>query len=173
MIGDHFRGRFPKTAEDIEKLPGVGPYTARAIACFAFGSPEVFIETNIRTVFLHHFFKNKTDVTDRQILPLIAQTLDEKNPRQWYFALMDYGAFLKKTHGNATRRSAHYTKQSKFAGSNRQIRGLILKTVLSEKRITIAVLAKKIKKSAHTVRAVADTLLCEGLLQKTGREYAC
>jgi A/G-specific adenine glycosylase len=171
MIFDHFRGRFPKTAEDIEKLPGVGRYTARAIITFAYNSPEVFIETNIRTVYLHHFFKNKTDVPDKTILPYIEGTLDKKNPREWYWALMDYGAFLKKKHGNANRRSAHYTKQSKFVGSNRQIRGLIIKTVLSEKSITAPALAKQIKKTAETVQEIADILVREGLLKKTGKKY--
>lgn len=171
MIKDHFRGQFPKTAEEIETLPGVGPYTARAICAFAYNAPEVFIETNIRTVYLYHFFKNRTGVADIDIIPYIAQTLDRENPRKWYWALMDYGVWLKKEHGNANRRSAHYTKQSKFTGSNRHIRGLIIKIVLAEGSITATALVKKIKKSGKTVRAIADTLVKEGLLLRMGMVY--
>lgn len=94
--------QFPKTVEDLEKLPGIGHYTARAVATFAFNQPHVFIETNIRTVFVYHFFPKKKAVSDTDILKLVEHTLDTKNPRQWYWALMDYGSYLKsqgiKTH---------------------------------------------------------------------------
>ncbi|MBI4086715.1 A/G-specific adenine glycosylase [Candidatus Kaiserbacteria bacterium] len=173
MIEDHFHGRFPKTAEEIEQLPGVGHYTARAIATFAYNLPEVFIETNIRTVFLHYFFKNKTNVPDSKIIPYIEATLDTKHPREWYWALMDYGAYLKKEHGNANLRSAHYTKQSKFEGSNRQIRGLIIKTLLAEGALTAAALAKKTKKPFKFVQTIADTLVREGFLKKKNKTYLC
>ena len=106
-------------------------------------------------------------------MPLIAETLDRKDPRQWYYALMDYGAYLKETEGNQNRRSAHYTRQSKFAGSNRQHRGLILKIALAEGSITALALAKKIEKPANAVRAAADTLLREGLLKKKDKVYLC
>ena len=56
-----------------------------------------FIETNIRAVFIHHFFSERESVTDREILPLVERTLDREEPRDWYYALMDYGATLKKT----------------------------------------------------------------------------
>ncbi len=171
IMSDH-GGKFPKSPEIIEQLPGVGHYTARAVATFAYNMPEVFIETNIRTVYLHHFFKNKIDVSDTAILSYIEETLDGENPRLWYWALMDYGAWLKSEYGNANRRSVHYTKQSKFEGSNRQIRGLIIKTVLAEQSISLAILAKKIKKPAEIVRAIADTLVHEGLIKKTGEKYA-
>ena len=173
MITHDFGGTFPKSAEGIEKLPGIGHYTARAISTFAHDSPEVFIETNIRTAYLHHFFKNKASVSDTEILPYIKETLDRGNPREWYWALMDYGSVLKKQSGNQNRRSAHYAKQSKFDGSNRQLRGLILKGVLLEKSITAPALAKKIKKPTLIVREVADTLVHEGLLKKTGGRYTC
>jgi A/G-specific adenine glycosylase len=173
IIMREHKGRFPKTSEFIEKLPGVGHYTARAISTFAHNLPEVFIETNIRTVYLHHFFKNKTGVSDRAVLQYVQQTLDRENPREWYWALMDYGAWLKKEHGNANRRSAQYTTQSKFEGSNRQIRGLVIKTVLAEKSITVSALAKKIKKPLDVVEVVANTLVREGFLKNIGKKYTC
>jgi A/G-specific adenine glycosylase len=128
---------FPETAAELDALPGIGPYTARAVMTFAFGKPEVFIETNIRSVFLFFFFKSRLDdsaaapepVHDSEILPLIEQTLDTDNPRVWYYALMDYGAALKKAVTNPNRKSAHYTKQSAFEGSLRQARGAIIRSL--------------------------------------------
>jgi A/G-specific adenine glycosylase len=120
-------GQFPDSVEELTKLPGIGPNTAGAIMAYAFNRPAVFIETNIRTVFIHHFFHDRTGVGDREILELAAETLDERWPREWYWALTDYGAYLKQTVGNLNRRSRAYTRQSKFEGSKRQLRGHIIR----------------------------------------------
>lgn len=160
-------GKLPRSREALESLPGIGPYTAGAIRAFAFNEPEVFIETNIRRVFIHFFFplgstskKGDKKVTDAELRRYIERTLDRKNPREWYWALMDYGAILAKTPENPNRRSAHYMRQSKFAGSDREIRGKILREVLAKKKIPIAGLNKKI----------LDQLIREGFLVKNGRE---
>ena len=123
-------GKIPGTPESLTKLPGIGAYTAGAIACFAHNYPSVFIETNIRSVMIHFFFAEKEDVKDKEIMPLIEQTLDRKKPRKWYWALMDYGAALKKLGANPNRRSAHYSRQSAFSGSFRQIRGSVIRALL-------------------------------------------
>lgn len=114
----------------LQSMPGIGAYTARAITTFAFNQPQIFIETNIRTVYLYFFFKGQTAVTDKQILEKIELTLDTQNPRHWYYALMDYGVMLKQTLGNLNNQSRHYTKQSRFKGSNRQLRGQIVKALV-------------------------------------------
>lgn len=136
MMKDH-GGKFPKTYEKILEFPGIGPYTAGAIMAFAYDQKAVFIETNIRRVFIHHFFKDASSVHDREILDVIEQTLPDKNFREWYFALMDYGSHLGKTISNPNKRSRHYSKQSKFRGSDRQIRGKILEILLQEKKHSI------------------------------------
>jgi A/G-specific adenine glycosylase len=130
-----YGGMFPRSREVLKTLPGIGDYTSGAVTAFAFSSPEVFIETNIRTVYIYHFFIDKTQVTDTELLPHIEATLDRENPRVWYYALMDYGSYLKKTIGNQNRNSRHYTKQSTFKGSDRQIRGAIIR-LLSKKQCT-------------------------------------
>jgi A/G-specific adenine glycosylase len=99
---------------------------------FSFNKPVVFIETNIRRVFIHFFFEDKTEVRDSEILPLVEETIDHDNPRLWYYALMDYGAMLKKQGANANQKSAHYTKQAPFVGSDRQVRGAIIKQLLAQ-----------------------------------------
>jgi A/G-specific adenine glycosylase len=126
IIVEKYDGVIPDNIADLQAISGIGPYTASAIVTFAYNKPEVFIETNVRTVFLHEFFQNEYNVHDLRIRQLIAQTIDQKNPRSWYYALMDYGSHLKKMGKNASRNSAHYTKQSPFLGSRRQLRGKII-----------------------------------------------
>ncbi len=126
-----YDGRIPDRLESLVSLPGIGKNTAGAILAYAFNLPVVFIETNIRSVYIHHFFADKTQVSDGQVAELVEQTLDTVNPREWYWALMDYGSYLKKTTGNASRQSKTYTKQSTFHGSRRQIRGQVLKHLMS------------------------------------------
>ncbi len=126
-IVNEYNGQLPDDPELLEAFAHIGPNTARSITAFAFNKPAVFIETNIRTVYLHTFFKDKKEVHDKQLMPLIEQTLDKINPREWYYALMDYGVHLKKMLPNPSRNSAHHAVQSKFQGSDRQIRGRIIK----------------------------------------------
>jgi len=120
----------PRDPLVLQTMPGIGSATARSIVVFAFNQPEIFIETNIRAVFLHHFFTEQIKISDAQLVPLVTKTLDKKNPRQWYYALMDYGVMLKKTYKNPSRASKHHAIQSKFIGSDRQIRGRILEFLL-------------------------------------------
>ncbi|HJP96697.1 MAG TPA: hypothetical protein VJ843_05010 [Candidatus Saccharimonadales bacterium] len=132
-VQTHHGGVFPHAVADLVELPGVGKNTAGAIATYAFNSPETFIETNIRTVFIHHFFADHADVSDAALLPYISQALNElspaRTPREWYWALMDYGTFLKQTVGNVSRKSKSYAKQSAFTGSKRQVRGQVLRVL--------------------------------------------
>ncbi len=117
---------------DLVHLKGIGANTAAAVCVYAYNQPHIFIETNIRTVFIHHFFADQQVVSDAQLLPFIQATLDVKNPRQWYWALMDYGSHLKTVHKNPGTRAAAYKKQSTFEGSLRQLRAQILRSILSE-----------------------------------------
>lgn len=125
-----FNGTIPRDIHSLESLPGIGPYTAAAISTFAFNQPHVFIETNIRTVFIHQFFKDAENISDNDLKPFIEKTIDRDNPREWYYALMDYGSYLKKILPNPSLKSKHHVKQSTFEGSTRQIRGAILKELL-------------------------------------------
>ncbi len=136
VIMEKHQGRVPAQLDALDALPGIGRYTAGAVLAFAFNIPAVCIETNIRSVYLHHFFPNRTEVSDQVLAPVVEQTMDKKNPRVWYWALMDYGAMLKKKVINPSRRSKHYTKQSRFQGSLRQARGAVLRALVSSKNST-------------------------------------
>ncbi len=130
IVVHKYRGQLPSDPIELKLLPGIGPGTAGSIAAFAFNAPVVFIETNIRRVFLYHFFPDAELVADSDLTPLIEATLDPDNPREWYYALMDYGAHLAATTPNPNRRSKHHSVQSKFEGSDRQIRGQIIRVLL-------------------------------------------
>ncbi len=124
-------GVFPQAADELVVLPGIGKNTAGAIATYAYNTAEVFIETNIRTVFIHHFFADHADVSDADLLPYITQALQQsgRSPREWYWALMDYGTYLKQSVGSVSRKSKTYAKQSTFEGSKRQVRGQVLRAL--------------------------------------------
>ena len=126
-----FGGQLPRTVEELVALPGVGPATAAGVMAFAYDEPSVYIETNVRSVFLHELFPECEEVPDKQIVPYVVDTCPDSDVRAWYYALLDYGAHLKSTVANPSRRSSHYARQSKFAGSRREKRSFILKQVLA------------------------------------------
>ncbi len=133
----------PWTLETLVACKGIGPNTAAAVLVYAYNEPLVFIETNIRTVFIQHFFADQTVISDKALWPLVEQALDHEQPREWYWALMDYGVYLKTTIGNLSQRSVHYAKQSTFAGSRRQVRGQVLR-LLNHRNISGEELARLI-----------------------------
>jgi len=168
-----YGGKFPVVYSELVELPGVGEYTAKAVRVFAFNEPEVMIETNIRAVFLHHFFPRTKSVPDKKLLPLIKASVQSLGfaqkggigIREWYAALMDYGAYLKKTALNPSRKSAHHAKQKPFKGSDREIRGAILRAV-AEKPHTIIAL-KKLPFDNVRIKKQLEALIHEGMLKRT------
>jgi A/G-specific adenine glycosylase len=170
VMADH-RGRLPSDPEALRTLPGIGPYTAGAVAAFAFDQPVLFIDTNIRRVFIHEFFAGHTRVRDEELAPLIERAMDRRRPGRWYNALMDYGTMLKQQHGNANHRSAHYSRQSPFENSNRQLRGAILKALLTGSAMTAGQMAKHVRMDAERVRTNLLQLEAEGFIRKKGGKY--
>jgi len=164
VVNDH-EGKTPSSVDALEKLPGIGNATARSIAAFAFHQPVVFLETNIRTVLIHHFFADKDKVDDKELLEISKQVLDEENPREWYSALMDYGVYIKGKIGNLNYKSSHYRKQSKFVGSDRQIRGKILDVLLEKKEISSYELIGILDEDAERVMKIIRDLLDENLIK--------
>ncbi|OGG12538.1 hypothetical protein A3D77_04315 [Candidatus Gottesmanbacteria bacterium RIFCSPHIGHO2_02_FULL_39_11] len=166
IIYGTYNGRVPKSVEALDLLPGIGQVTASSIYVFVFDEPKVFIETNIRRVFIHHFFKDKKGVDDKLIYPLVEQTLPINHPRDWYYALMDYGTYLGKTFPNPNRQSKHYTIQSKFTGSSRQVRGQILDILLTEKKITVKKLENQITGNRDFFQKALGELVKEKLVER-------
>ncbi|HWQ67678.1 MAG TPA: A/G-specific adenine glycosylase [Methanospirillum sp.] len=161
-------GQLPKDPVDLERLPGIGKATAGSIAAFAYNLPVVFIETNIRRVFIHHFFAVGKPVSDGEILPLVEITLDRENPREWYYALMDYGTWLAARVENPNRRSSHYSRQSRFEGSDRQIRGRILKVLIRDGAATVEkIMDDSARDEPGRVRRILYDLINEGFITET------
>ncbi len=170
IVFQEYGGRLPSESQELVRLPGIGPYSASAISTFAHNRPCLFIETNIRRVYIYFFFRERQQVRDTEIMPILEQTLVKKQPRDWYYALMDYGVKLGKEASNPNRQSAHYQKQSAFHGSTRQVRGLIMKTILASQGMTKPALRKTFSTLHGDLDQVLDGLLKDGLLQqKKGR----
>ncbi len=166
MIVEQYGGQLPDDPLLLQKLPGIGKATAASIVAFAFNKPTIFIETNIRSVFIHFFFAGRDMVHDQEIIALVQATVDHEHPRDWYYALMDYGVMLKKTVSNPSRKSKHHTVQSKFQGSDRQIRGQILKLLTStDHSISLETVLTTIDKDQNRVKKIIDQLVAEQFIQ--------
>jgi len=173
MIMREFEGALPEDPAQLVRLPGIGPATAASIAAFAYNSPTIFIETNIRSVFIHHFFNTaKKDISDKDVLALVECTVDHDNPREWYYALMDYGVYLKKRGPNPSRRSKHHVVQSKFEGSDRQIRGKIIKMLVERQQVQQERLILHIADEQERTARIIDDLVQEGLVCKRNNMIA-
>ncbi len=127
IIVERHGGTVPRDERALDDLPGIGIYTARAVLAFAFGENVAFIETNIRAVFIHFCFADRESVSDKEIMVLAEEAAKGEDPREWNYALMDYGAALKRVAPNPNRKSSGYARQSKFEGSVRQVRGAIVR----------------------------------------------
>jgi len=168
MLVERHRGRVPREQDALVRLPGIGQATAAAIRAYAFNEPVVYIETNIRSVFLHRFFRGRQAMSDAALEPLVSSALDRGNPRRWYNALMDYGVMLKSTQGNAARRSVHYVRQKRFEGSLRQARGAVLKVLLARACVRDYELPRVTGLPAERVEDAAQQLTAEGLITRRG-----
>jgi len=170
IVVTEYRGRLPCTVDELIALPGIGHATACAILAYAYNYPCTFIETNIRSVYLHHFFHTRKNVSDQELLPLVEKTLDHNNSRVWYWALMDYGSWLKTQIDNPNKKSKHYTRQSRFKGSHRQVRGAVLK-MLGSSSGTVNSIQKEIKFPITRVRKALIELRHEGFVKLRGNFF--
>lgn len=182
-------GVLPHEFDALVGLPGIGPATAAGIRAFAFDLPGIYLETNVRSVFLHEFFPEVRGVRDGELAPLVSQTCppDASNPtddpRSWYYALLDYGAHLKRTLPNPSRRSATHTRQSQFEGSHRQKRSALVRLLLvhracGEAHVSCDALAKELSDverragrgdlSCSQVKTLLEELQEEGFCHREG-----
>ena len=174
-------GGMPREVADLVALPGVGPATAAGIRAFAFDLPGVYLETNVRTVFLHELYPDAVAVPDREIIPLVEATCPpddhdpDDDPRTWYYALLDYGAHLKRTVPNPSRRSRTHVRQKRFEGSHRQKRAMTLRVVLADATgISTEAVAEEL--GAQEVAAGRDPVSeadARALLEELAREGFC
>lgn len=163
-------GKFPKDFITLQILPGIGPSTAGAICAFAYNQPVTFIETNVRAVILHFFFKNKEKISDKEVFTVLGKVTPKTiSSRDWYYALYDYGTFLKKTIGKKKKtelhkQSKHYNKQSKFEGSFRQKRSNVLKLKLAQPDISEIEIISQLKITEQELDDVLFSLDKDGMI---------
>ncbi len=172
-----YQGSIPDTREELMALPGVGSATAGGVLAFAYQKPTLYLETNVRGVFLHEFFSHEEKVSDKVLEPLVLKTCSIADPRGWYYALLDYGAYLKATTPNPSRRSSHYTRQSKFEGSRRQKRAEIIRVVLASQSISFPEVCDalnvfendhgRVDLDPEEVRSILNDLVREGFFIQT------
>jgi len=170
IITKDFNGVLPNDQKTLKTFPGIGAGTAGSLVAFIYNEPVCFIETNIRRVIIHFFFERKVNIKEREILKKAQETIDELNPREWYYALMDYGSMLRKQEKvNANRKSNIYKKQASFSGSRRQLRGRVIKFLLDQKRGSLSEImsACDIKEKDE----IFSALIKEGLIEKKGELY--
>lgn len=165
VVVKNYQGKLPQTEGELVALPGIGKATAAALLAFAYNKPTTYLETNVRSVFLHHFFQDKQGVSDAELLPFIGRTAEGQDVRTWNWALLDYGVYIKTTYGNPNKNSKHYTKQSKFEGSDRQIRGQVLQ-MLGNGHMGESALLLKLGRDTLRVRKIIGGLLKERLISK-------
>lgn len=179
-IVNRHKGIVPRDPKLIEDLPGVGHYTARAVAAFAFNSPEVFIETNIRRVFIHFFFAGRDKISDDEVVPWVKKALWITDPRRWYGALMDYGALAMRDTPNPNTRSRQYVRQSRFEGSRRHTRATILDILLKKPAGgDFSFIQKHIRETpalrtyarGTQLKAILDDLVREGFIKETNKVF--
>ena len=197
-------GVFPQDQKELVKLPGIGPATAAGIRAFAFNLHGIYLETNVRTVFLHELYPQAEGVPDSELVPLVELTCPasvedvadtvaagadaavntaaetdetELTPRSWYYALLDYGAYLKKTIPNPSRRSKSHVKQTRFEGSHRQKRAELLRVLLAHKDEGGAVFETLHQElcqiEVNAGRETLDEQVTLGLLEELAKEGFC
>lgn len=169
QIMSKHEGIFPVSYKDILALPGVGQSTAGAIMAYALNEPVIFIETNVRTVYFHHFFNDQTQVADTELSKLVDKTLDKVHPREFYWALMDYGTWLKKNRAGLITKSKHYKKQTPLKGSVREVRGHIVR-LLSTKEMSNKSLMSHFENDPRFPSALSG-LIEDGLVEKTNNKF--
>ena len=184
MVVNAYDGVFPRDRAALLALPGVGPSTAAGILAFAYDEAGVYLETNVRAVFIHELFAAAEEpVADKQLIPLVEAACPPsgQDVRGWYYALLDFGAYLKKTVPNPTRRAKAYTRQSRFEGSVRQKRAEVVRIllaaresnlVLSSEQVTTLLAQEELangrpEPDSHTALSLLEALAREGFCVKT------
>ena len=179
IICERHGGVLPRSYEELVALPGIGPATAAGIRAFAYDEPGVYLETNVRTVFLHELFPGRDQVDDRELIPLVRQSCPAagEDVRGWYYALLDYGAHLKRTLPNPSRRSKHHSRQSEFQGSHRQKRSFVLHSILETPKTSLQLqraidafeqAAGRPRVAPAELSTVLEQLENEGLIKQNG-----
>lgn len=161
VVVEQYAGRLPEEPAELKKLPGIGEYTANAIAAFAFGKRVAAVDTNVRKVIIHKL-KLPSDTPMAQIRDLAGRLLPRSGIREWHYALMDYARLgLSAAESRAI---PALSKQSKFEGSRRQIRGELVRQLTEKRSVRLETVADALGRDIDEVREAALSLATEGVI---------
>ena len=180
VVRDH-GGRIPRDPVALRELPGVGPYTAAAVASLGFGEPVAVVDTNVRRVVSRvHLGIDGHEVPSKDAWGLAEGWLDEDDPVTWNQALMDLGrevcrpeprcgvcplAGICRFRRDGSAASRGPSRQGPFEGSTRQVRGAVVNALRSHPRLTPARLAAETGFPIDRVDAAVATLSVDGLVE--------
>ena len=197
MVG-RFDGRVPSTVGELMSLPGIGPYTARAVAVFAFELAEAVVDTNVARILAR--FHNR-ELGKAEVQRLADEWVDGREPWRWNQALLDVGALfcrprtpqcgqcplapdccwrsvrIGRPNGGgaadpATRSAGVSGRQSTFEGSDRQGRGRLVEALRREPVSTSRLAAVMgWPTDSDRARRVAASLVADGLAEQTDGHY--
>ncbi len=164
VVVGRYSGKLPKSEEELLSLPGIGPYTAAAILAFAFNKEAHVIDTNIRRVLIHELHL-KEDIATEDLKKIAFELIPKGKSRVWHNAMMDYGALEKTARKTGV---MSLSKQPKFDGSERKVRGEIVRYLLKVKEASVADVQERY---AHkNFEKILDKMEKDGLItQKEGR----
>lgn len=163
-IVKEYGGRVPRTPELLVRLPGIGPYTSRAILIFAFNRPLATVDTNIRRVLLHSFGLPST-LAPKGVQEFAERVLPRRRARDWHNALMDYSRLMLPKQIASI---PPISRQSKFEGSARQVRGEIVRRLVQRQPVTLRTICRVLNRKVSEVEKIADRMVVEGLIRRTG-----
>jgi len=180
IVRDH-GGRIPRDPATLRELPGVGPYTAAAVASLGFGEPVAAIDTNVRRVVARvHLGVDGHEAPARQVWALADAWLDRDDPITWNQAVMDLGREVCRPTprcdacplarvcrfrlaGSIAARG--HPRQGPFEGSTRQVRGAVVRALRSHPSLTRTRLADETGFAPERIEAAVGTLTTDGLVE--------
>jgi A/G-specific adenine glycosylase len=157
------RAALPRSLEGLRALPGIGPYTARAVLVFAHNDDLAAVDANVRRV-LTHELRLPEDLPERELQAVADAALPRGRSRDWHNALMDYGSLVltARSTGIASR-----SRQGAFEGSRRQKRARLLRRLLEHGPQTREELAAGLGLPDGEVGVLVDLLRRDGLVSES------
>jgi A/G-specific adenine glycosylase len=179
IVADH-GGRVPREPEALRSLPGVGPYTAAAVASLAFGIPVAAVDTNVRRVVARvRLGREARDVAHSIVRDAAAGWLDRDDPGGWNQALMDLGrevcrprprcgvcplAHVCRFRADGAKPGSPRRAQGRFEGSSRQVRGAVVRALVGRRSATLRTIAEETGLPARRIRDAVGGLIRDGLV---------
>lgn len=179
-------GRVPGDVAKLSSLPGVGPYTAAAVASLAFGEPVAAVDSNVaRVVARVSRGAESHELTPREIVGIADEWLDAAAPGRWNSALMDLGRDVCRPRdprcdecalepacsfrANGRAASPPRPRQGPFEGSFRQLRGAIVHALRGREASSLRELARITGSDRDRVRLAVAALTRDGLVERADR----